>query len=176
MKKILIITILFIGLTSFINQEKEYPTPPKTTELLFYVQRNLNTNTVIFDAVFDGNGNLDEDKPIDVYWIRYDEEGQRKELNSLERWFAFGAKAKKVAGKENQYSIKLAADKKKYFLLKQTAPFKASVYTEIKGEMHIINNLYVFADTSSFWPKVKYFELFGIDETSDDTIYEKKLI
>lgn len=176
MKKTLIIVVLFIGLTSFINQEKEYPIPPKTTELLFYIQRNLNTNTVIFDAVFDENGNLDEDKPVDVYWIRYDEKGQRKELNAPERWFAFGAKTEKITGEENQYSIKLAADKKKHFLLKQTAPYKASVYTEINGEMHKMNYLYVFADTSGFWPKVKYFELFGLDESTDDAVYEKTMI
>ncbi len=56
-----IVTIL-VALTCFlpfsIGWSEDYPVPEKTKELLFYIQRNHNKNTIIYDANFDEKGML----------------------------------------------------------------------------------------------------------------------
>lgn len=52
---------------------------------LFYIQRNHNKNTVVYDANYKATGLLDQNKPINVYWIRYEEGGRSMELRAIEK-------------------------------------------------------------------------------------------
>ncbi len=144
------------------SQNEKYPIPPKTNTLLFYIQRNHNSNTIIYDAKYDKHGNLDKDEPIVVYWRRYDEQGQKMELRNIEKRYAYGVDWEKVEYKK-MYSIKLVADKKHKFWLKQLSPFKSVIITEINKELSVLDHIYIYADNSGFWPKVKYIELFDED-------------
>ena len=74
-----------------------FPVPSGVTNQLFYLQRDPNTNTVIYQLNVDRAGKLDEDEPVNVFWIRYDEHGERKDLNFIQRKFAYGLTAEKMA-------------------------------------------------------------------------------
>jgi len=166
--------IVLFGLVSINDTEpSNYPTPPESEEMLFYIQRNHNKNTIVYTANFDKEGNLVEDKPVDVYWIRYEEDGRRMELRDIEKLFAYGVKSTKIEAEENQYKIKLVADEERDLHLVQEAPFKAVIYTLINKKSSRLNHLYIFADNSGFWPKVKYIELFGEDIRTGENYYEK---
>ena len=39
------------------------------------------------------DGKLDAKRPVDVFWRRFNDDGERKELSSIERSMAFGVKA-----------------------------------------------------------------------------------
>lgn len=173
-KQIITVLIISCGLLSFNNSGRsDYPIPPKTKELLLYIQRNHNKNTIIYNANFDKNGNLIEDNPINVYWIRYEENEQRMELKSVEKIFAYGVKCSKINTLNNQYKVKLVADEDRDFRLKQIAPFKAAIYTLINSKPSQLDHLYINADNSGIWPKVKYIELFGKDIATGEKTYEK---
>ncbi len=165
----LLIIVIFLGNDSYCQK---YPIPTKTAKLLFYIQRNHNSNTIIYDANFNSDGKLITDKPIDVYWLRYDEDGRRMELRALEKKFAYGVKSKKlnIAG---QYQIELTAYDKRKLLLKQISNNKAIAYMQIDGKMSILDHIYIVADNSSWWPTVKYIELFGTDAKTSNKTYEK---
>jgi len=166
--------IVLFGLISINDSELgDYPIPPESEEMLFYIQRNHNKNTIIYNANFDKNGNLIEDNPIDVYWIRYEEDGRRMELREIEKLFAYGVKSSKIESEKNQYKIKLVADDKRDLTLIQKEPFKAVVNTRINDKSSQLIHLYIFADNSGFWPKVKYIELYGKDSISGEHYYEK---
>lgn len=174
MKRLLILCVLVFTLVSFNDiDNKEYPTPPETKERLFYIQRNHNTNTIVYDANFDEKGQLKDDKPIDVYWIRYEEEGQIMDLRRIEKWYAYGVKCSKPKSGENYYKVKLVADKKRDFKLIQSNPYEAYVVTLINNVESYLEHMYIQADNSGVWPKVKYIELFGIDAKNGATTYEK---
>ena len=176
MKKAIILLIVSFGFLSFsIKGDSGYPVPPKTKKLLFYIQRNHNENTIVYDANFDKLGNLDKSNPIHVYWIRYQEYGQTMPLRTIEKLFAYGVKFSKIEGKQNEYKVDLVATDKRDFLLKQEAPFRAAIYTTINGKPAKLGHLYIFADNSGFWPKVKYIELFGKDITTGKSVYEKMI-
>ena len=154
------------------TQNEKYAIPPKTDTLLFYIQRNHNSNTIIYDAKYEENGTLDRDEPIIVYWIRYDEQGQKMELRTVEKWYAYGVDWKKIEHKK-KYSIKLVADKEHKFWLQQLAPYKSVIITEINKKRSILDHIYIFADNSGMWPIVKYIELFGTDINAKESTYEK---
>ncbi len=174
MKYSITLLLLAAALSSF-AQPKDYPVPEKTKNNLFYIQRNHNKNTIIYDANFDKNGNLIENDPVDVYWLRYEEKGQRIELKVIEKKFAFGEKCERLKSNPDFFKLKLSATDKKELLLKQTAPFKAVVFTKINDKMSILDHLYIFADNSGVWPDVKYIELFGKDIKTGKKTYEKMI-
>jgi len=176
-KKVIILLIVSFGFLPFsIKGNPGYPVPPKTKKLLFYIQRNHNKNTIVYDANFDKSGSLNKDNPIHVYWIRYEEQGQTMKLRTIEKMFAYGVKCSKLNNKKNEYKVELVATNKRDFLLKQDAPFHAAIYTKINGKPAKLEHLYIFADNSGFWPKVIYIELFGKDATTGKSVYEKMLI
>lgn len=173
MKRTCEILMVLILATSFKLPGNDYPIPPKTRELMFYIQRNHNSNTVVYEANFDDIGQLVKDEPLKVEWIRYDEEGQRKELTYIQGWYAYGVKWKKQKDKENNYVVELVAHKDRKLWLEQNGPFKAKVYTFINNQYSELDHLYIQADNSGVWPKVEYIELFGNDTKTGSNTYEK---
>ncbi len=170
---LIIFTLVTMHLKTF-AQNKKYPVPPKTDKLLFYIQRNHNTNTIIYDANFDKNGNLIEEDPISVYWIRYEEQGQKMELRTVEKWYAYGVNCEKQ--KDNTFLIQLVADKSRNFKLVQKNAFRAYVTTDINGENSILKYMYIFAEETGIWPKVKYIEFFGEKISDSKPNYQKIII
>jgi len=168
-----VLNTLFLIASSGYGDNHGYPVPEKNDKLMFYIQRNHNANTIIYDAIFDEDGNLKKDEPIDVYWKRYEEENQRMELRIIEKWYAYGVKCSKVDGESNLFKVSLVADKSRVFWLKQLSPFKAMVITNINGKLCKLDHIYIYADESGFWPKVKYIELFGEDIQTSSKVYEK---
>ena len=172
MKPIIILLAIF---TSFLHGQKiDYP-EPKTKNLLFYIQRNHNENAIVYDAKFDSEGNLLEDCPIDAYWIRFQENGQRKELRNFEKWMVYGISCEKTKRKKYDYRIYLSASKKLKLWLRQTAPFKAEVIVQIKGKKFRLKHMFATADESGWVPKVQYGELYGEDLKNGSPVYVKVL-
>lgn len=161
------------GLFGLSGDDGGYPVPPKTTERLFYIQRNHNANTIIYDANFDARGMLKTDFPMDVYWQRYQDKGQRMELRKVEKLFAYGAECSPVKGKKNEYKVKLVADRERDFRLVQKGPFNAMIVTFINKQESQIEHLYIYADNASYWPKVKYIEFFGHNIKTREPTYER---
>ena len=85
-----------------------YPAPNEPGQV-FYLQRTSNANTVIYALNFDGTGKVDAQHPVDVYWRRYAEKGQRKELGFFERTFAFGARYAPLKGAPGRYRAHLVS-------------------------------------------------------------------
>ena len=153
-----------------------YPVPPKTEVLLFYIQRNHNENTIMYDANYLADGNLDPEKPIDAYWMRYQEDSTRKELKWIDNKYAYGIQCKSIENKTNEYKVELVADDSRVFILKQLAPNKAVLYTTINNLPAEIEHLWIQADNSGMWPTVLYIELFGFDLETNKPVYEKLMV
>lgn len=166
---------LFLTLSIGGNIPPNYPIPEKTMNRLFYIQRNHNKNTVVYDANYKSTGIIDEEKPINVYWIRYEEGGRTMDLRAIEKRMAFGVKCKKLEGRTNQFKIKLVAYNEREFLLKQEGLFKANMYGFIAKKQSRLDYMYIFADNSGILPDVKYVELYGTAINSGEKVYEKIL-
>ena len=148
----------------------DFPRPEQTERSLFFIQRNLNKHTIIYDLNLKEDGSLDTSEPIDNYWRQYASTGQRRELSWLESWLAYGYRVKKK--KENALLIKLRAHKERFIELRKDGDRWRAVIT-INGEDSYLTNIYAFADESGILPDVKHVDLFGINIKTGAAVKER---
>ncbi|RYG08096.1 MAG: DUF4833 domain-containing protein, partial [Chitinophagaceae bacterium] len=67
-----------------------FPTPKNISNQLFYVQRDPNINTIICQLNIDEKGDLVKEQPVNVFWMRYADKEGKKDLNYIQRKFAYG--------------------------------------------------------------------------------------
>ena len=154
-----------------------FPVPTGNPNQLFYLQRPPNTNTVVYELNFDGNGKLKVDEPIHVFWIRYPEGGVRKELSYIQRHFAYGVKAELMA--DGRYKLIFAAYKKKnLYLMFAQRDNKYHVYTTLQNKVAILNRVFIQIDPGgTFWsPNVKYIEMKGKELSTGNEVIERIMI
>lgn len=146
----------------------DYPRPPQTAQHLFFIQRNLNSNTIVYDMDLK-DGQIKKGHPIDAYWLRYQEDGSRKDLSWLQAVLAYGYTSKVM---EEGYRIKLKAYNDRYLsLTKQGDNWKA--FIELNGVNCVLKNIYVFADESGIFPDVKYVDIYGLHPQTGTEIKER---
>ena len=85
-RKIALLSILLIvPITVFVGILDE-----NSSKTLFIITRNFDDNILKYDLRLNDSGVLVEDNPIHPYWIRNTEGGVIKELNGMQRKFAYG--------------------------------------------------------------------------------------
>ena len=170
------IIFLSIIINSFIfsvfPQEKGYPVPSGNRNQLFYLQRTPNTNTIVYELNYK-DGVFDLENPVQAYWIRYQENGERKELSYIQRKFAYGIKAQKVA--TNRYELSIVAYKKYKMYLEPGFDNKYYVYSIINQKKAILTSIFLRINGGSFWsPNVEFIDLAGIEPSSRTVVKERR--
>lgn len=150
----------------------EFPIPPQTNKLLFYIQRSTNANTIIYDANIK-DGKVDSKKPLDIYWIRYTEKGEKGTLNYLERVLAYGAEVTAPKDTSKIYTIHFAASNKKTATFFVDNKGQAVAHILINGKKAKLSKIFVQAHETSWLPKVSYVELIGFDLTTGAKVIER---
>lgn len=140
-----------------------FPTPKNISNQLFYLQRDPNINTIICQLNIDEQGNVDKKKPVNVFWMRYADNEGRKELNYIQRKFAYGIQAKDIGN--DQYELHFVSYKNLPLLLaKSPVDNKYRVYVTANNNKIILNRIFLRIEGGTFWmPNVKYVELKGYD-------------
>ncbi|MEP2533060.1 DUF4833 domain-containing protein [Shimia sp.] len=143
---------------------KDFPHPTEKHQV-FFLQRTANANTIVYVARFDDNGDLDKRRPLTAYWRRYDQRGQVMALRWYERVFGFGVSAR--ANKNgNGYLIAVNAMRSHTFELRQTAPFKAALWTQVNNRDFELIYGFLDLDESGLFPKVDRLRLYSSDPIS----------
>lgn len=150
-----------------------YPVPEVSDKLLFYIQRNHNFNTIVYELNTNSYGQINQDYPMDVCWIRYSEQGQVQGLNFIQNNLAFGYKSKIINA--DTYSFKMVSDDKFQFFLSKING-KHSVVTKINDHDAILSNIYVFADEVGLFPDVRYIEFYGNYLSNNFPAYQKVIL
>ncbi|WP_412467967.1 DUF4833 domain-containing protein [Pedobacter sp. KLB.chiD] len=149
-----------------------FPIPNSIDHMLFYLQRDPNTNTLIYALNFEKNVNINPDHPIQVYWIRYGEKGQKKELGYIQRKFGYGIDTKALGG--DKYEFHFVSYKKLPFYLQRFPDKSYHVSVTVNKRTIKVNRLFVRIQGGSFWlPNVKYAEIEGIDEATGKSLVER---
>jgi hypothetical protein len=142
------------------------PTPQR----LFHIERNKNANIVCYDAMVLPDGTLREKDPVEVYWLKLAEGGERKGLKWIERRMAYGIKVTEHGG--DRVELDMRADVKRPVFV-EAVDDTARALMDIGGRRAVVERIYIFADESGVMPKVLYLELFGFDAATGDSLYEK---
>ncbi|MBT8189709.1 MAG: DUF4833 domain-containing protein [Bacteroidia bacterium] len=153
---------------------ENYPSPSGLKGLLFYIQRNLNMNTVVYVLNQDLAGLINETTPLKVYWLKYTSGGNIQELNYIQNKLAFGYTSEKIDN--HTFEISMVSYNKLRFFLALNNSGGYNIITRINGKDAYLNNIYVYADELGLFPDVKYIELYGTETNSHFPCYEKILI
>jgi hypothetical protein len=151
---------------------ENYPIPCDIDNLLFYIQRNLNKNTIVYALNTDALGMINPYFPMNVFWIKYTEGGNRVNLNFIQNK-AFGYTSNHI----NSHTFEFYMDSYpslRFFIIKSGSEHK--ILTKIDDSDAIINNIYVYANEFGLFPKVEYIELYGEFLSSGFPCYKKILI
>lgn len=153
------------------QRDARYPTPTGNQNQLFFIQRDPNINTLIYEINLN-KGVLVEDEPVHVYWIRYADKGQKEELNYIQRNFAYGVRSKLVS--KDNYEIHFVSYKKKQMFLRKSTDNKFYIFTDINKKQAILKQVFVRVNGGSFWvPNIEYVELKGIDPATGLEVVER---
>ena len=181
-----LLLILLISVTSVYGYSKKtengpgtdkgvnvvYPTPPVSSERLFYVQRTPNANTIVYDLNLNTDGKLNTDQPVKVYWLKYAEKGQKEELNYIQRKFAYGLNTK--AQNNGSYDIRFVSYKKFPLTLMRGEDGKYHIFALVAKKQVILNRIFVKIEGGSFWiPNVAYVEVKGTDPETGKEIVDR---
>ncbi|WP_149244232.1 DUF4833 domain-containing protein [Dyadobacter sp. 32] len=149
-----------------------FPVPGNVPGLLFYIQRDPNTNTICYELNTDKKGNIRSTEPVNVFWIRYPEGGMRKDLNYFQRKFAYGINSKPVG--DGTFELRSVAYSKLPLYLRKDRSNQYHVYAAIDKKECILSRVFIRIDGGSFWsPNVLYIELRGKDITTGKTIVQR---
>lgn len=150
----------------------EFPIPNNVPGLLFYIQRDPNTNTICYQLNVDKQGKISEKNPVNTFWIRYPEGGIRKELNYLQRKFAYGINSKAIGNAT--YELRSVAYSKLPLYLRRDTRNEYHVYTSIDKKECILSRVFIRIDGGTFWsPNVLYIELKGTEIATGKTIIQR---
>lgn len=152
-----------------------FPVPRNIPNQLFYLQRDPNPNTIVC-TLNVRNGQVDKREPVHVFWIRYTEQNQRKELSYIQRTFAYGIKARPLSNEE--YELNFVSYKKlPLHLVKSDRDPGYYVYANVNQKKVILKRLYVHIEGGTMWvPNVKYIQVEGINASTGESTVERLMV
>lgn len=141
----------------------KFPVPKGIKNQLFYLQRDPNINTIICELNVSSSGEVVKEKPVLVYWIRYDEQKEQKDLSMIQRKFAYGIESKLIS--KDKYELRFVSHKKlPMYLQRAAADQEFHVYATINQKKIQVERIFLRIEGGSFWlPNVRYVEISGID-------------
>jgi hypothetical protein len=145
--------------------QPKWPRPNDPSQV-FYIQRSMNPNTVVYRARYDEDGKLLTNRPLDAYWRRYAEEGQTRKLKLVEQLFAYGISARKSRDGTG-FAARFAALPKLAPELRQEEPFKSALWARIEGREYRLVYGYLDLDESGLISEVVRLRLFTFDPKKD---------
>ncbi len=149
---------------------ENYPIPD-VSDMLFYIQRNQNPNTVIYQIQKDCSGSFVRNNPIYVFWRQFDNNGKDKPLNYIQRKLAYGYDYDVINNDAIQMNI-ISYPNYKIFITKNDEQIYKAV-SKINNRWAELSNVYVFVEEQGAFPVVKYLELYGIQIDTGLPCYEK---
>lgn len=158
---------------TIVDQQDTFPVPSGNPNQLFYMQRTSNINTIVCELNLNSKGQPDEEAPVHVFWIRYNEGGGHKELNYIQRVFAYGIKSQPAGN--GTYNLHFVSFKKRSFVLMLSPKDnKYHVYATINQRQALLNRIFIKTDGGTFWsPNVVYMEMKGIDVITGKEVMER---
>ena len=143
---------------------------PNDRNQIFYLQRSMNSNTVVYRVNFDAAGNINPRDPADVYWRRYNTDGVVKPLKRIEH-IAFGVRSK-ARSTPGEYTVTLRRLPQLPMLLRQTGPGQAELLATIGGKTVRAVYAYVTLEGRGLNQRVASFSVHGIDPASGRAVSE----
>jgi Domain of unknown function (DUF4833) len=144
---------------------------PDEPNQLFYVQRSPNSNTVVYAARLDGQGNFDARAPVDAFWRKFNIDGSKQSLNFMERMMAYGVKVNpQKSGRPITFTI--AALPERLLTLSMDAQHHPMATMQIGGRTVRVAYVYLQVMEGGLMPSVPSLDVLGTDLASGRCVHE----
>lgn len=155
------------------GRPSDYPMIETYPELLFYIQRNQNINTVIYELNLLPGDILDLNNPINVSWVYFSESGEKsiQELNYIQKKLAYGYHHKIISNDLIEFKF-VSYDQMTFYLAKD-AKNRFRVRSRFEGENVDVDMLYIYAEDLGVFPQVKFVEFYGKNSRTQLPFYKK---
>ncbi len=151
----------------------DYPDIDGYEHLLFYIQRNQNQNTVVYEPNFKLGGLLDLNEPMTINWIKFEDNGDQEiqPLNYIQKKLAYGYNFRVISNDLIEFCFVSYTSMKFYLAKNKKGRYQVSA--TIEGVLSIIDNIYIYAEDMGIFPQVKFAEFFGRCQSTNKNIYKK---
>jgi len=137
---------------------------------LFRIGRSTNANEIVYEARTRA-GSLDEEEPVDAYWVMRAEEGQREGLNFLERMLAYGFSVERTpSGDGFTLLLKAKKDRPLHLTMRDGCPVALA---RIDGREALLRSIFVQTSSGELIPSVAYADVVGVDPATGDEVRER---
>lgn len=156
-------------------QYDSLPVPPQNKNMLFYLQRTLDKNTVIYEVNYEPNGQINKKKPVKAYWLDYDNGWTASPLTRAQTMFAYGVESEPTHAGSKIFRINLVSYKKIKMYLKPSGKNKTyETHVTLHGRNYLLTNIFVNIVGGTYLrPSVSYIELRGKDPLTGEKMVER---
>jgi len=145
------------------NYEKNYN--------LFKIKRSKDINEIFYDVKLDSKSKLDNQNPINIYWLNYLEDGRKENLRWIQNNYSYGLEFQCIS--DNYADFKFVSFDKRLFKLKKNKDELYQVCTSINSKESILNFIFIQMDGGTFMiPKISRVELHVQDANTNEYFTE----
>lgn len=169
--------IIMYSNTVSVQAQVSYPVPTKGKNMLFYLQRTFNKNTIVFELNKDENNTLNATHPIKMYWIRYEENNQKADLTSVQQ-MVFGLKCIPTNSTKTTFLLVNRKIEKLKINLEKTNLGDYKAFMNINNQKTELERVFIKTEENSIGLSinVKYIEVSGISSISNKKNVERILM
>ncbi len=143
---------------------------PEEPNQLFYIERSVNSNTVVYAARLDAHGAIDPKTPVDVFWRWYNVDGHKKNLNFIEQMMAYGVHANPPRP-NRPVTFTIAALPERVLTLDLDDQKHAEALLQIGDRTVKVDYIYLEV-VDGIVPSVPALDIFGTDKASGKAVRE----
>lgn len=152
----------------------EFQTPSEPNQL-FYVQRSVNANTVVYAARLDAQGDFDSREPVEGFWRWFNVDGHKKPLNFIERMMAYGVQTDPPR-KDAPRTFRIAALPERNLTLSFDSQKKPQALMRIGDRNVKVAYVYLQVVEGGLTPKVPSLDILGTDTTTGRAVHEHLIV
>lgn len=168
--------VAFCLFTGFVVlQSDNFPIPNGFKNMLFYVQRSINKNTIVYELNLNSRDEIDLIEPIKMFWVNYEKGNEIEPLNYIQKKYAYGLNFHVIDAEKKSFYFNFVSYKKKnLYLINSVQDKKYHIFYYKENALVMVERIYVHIEGGSFWtPKVKYIQIFGRDPIKNEPVLEK---
>lgn len=144
---------------------------PVDEGMLFFAQNSINDNVLVYAARTTPDGALDPAEPMTVYWRRYAEEGQKRELNFFERNFALGLATTAIA--PERWSVEMIGWRRREITVDLGPDRRPRATIDVDHRPVRPIYIYVQADGDHFIPTIRHVDLYARADGDKGVVHER---
>ena len=158
-----------------VNIADTFPVPKESKDLLFYIQRTHNKNTIMYTLNYNADSTINESNPVKIYWIRYSDKGEIAPLSYIQRNYAYGIESKMTDTLKKSFKLNLVSYKKRtIYLMRSEVDKQYHAYIMMNNKLVYLSKAFAKIDGGTFWvPHITYVELTGKDSMTGKKVTEK---